>query len=344
MPGVIKYSVIIPAYNADRTIGRCLESLISQARKDVQIIVVNDGSTDGTADIIQRFADDHHCIICLHQENNGVSSARNKGLDYASGTFVTFVDSDDYVTGDYFQKLDAMDEDADICYFRYQILGSRRNQRPGVFQQIALTDDWARKMELLLASGAIMQPWSKRFKRQMIEDCRIRFIENLDISEDLNFCLAYSMCCSEIKVYSDIIYCVDTANANSLSRKARPQLTRDINKGYHCAAATLKASGRTEPEKRRLLTVLDYLYTKNVCTCIAETFKYRVPHYGKHRAEYKKIGKTFRDPLGDGTAYFCFIHRGLRFFLKHIIIFPFYAVTWLVKEHKLKKYRAGSTL
>ena len=93
----MKYSVIIPVYNSEKTIKRCIDSITLQNRSDVEIIVINDGSTDESESICKALQNEHENIIYIHQENGGVSSARNLGLSVATGEFVMFVDSDDYV-------------------------------------------------------------------------------------------------------------------------------------------------------------------------------------------------------------------------------------------------------
>lgn len=108
----VKVSVIIPAYNAARTLPRCLKSIQAQYEQNWECIVVNDGSTDNTAEIIERYAMLDSRIRVITQANCGVSAARNCGLKHAIGEYVTFVDSDDYVELDYFQSaLSAID-----CY------------------------------------------------------------------------------------------------------------------------------------------------------------------------------------------------------------------------------------
>ena len=169
MSGDIRYSVIIPVYNAEKTIERCLKSLTDQNRQDVEIIVVNDGSNDDTASVIKRYADKNSSIIYVSQENSGVSVARNKGIDYASGIYITFVDSDDYVTEDYFRELDNMENDVDLCYFQRNIIGGKQIQETELFSKINASKEWIEKMELLLSSRIIMHPVNKRFKRQIIE-------------------------------------------------------------------------------------------------------------------------------------------------------------------------------
>ena len=95
---VIRYSVIIPVFNAEKTLRRCVDSLLDQERDDIEIILVNDGSKDGSLDICNAYQRGHSCVRVIDKENGGVSSARNAGLDAAKGTCVVFVDSDDYVS------------------------------------------------------------------------------------------------------------------------------------------------------------------------------------------------------------------------------------------------------
>ena len=334
----LKYSVIIPAYNAEDTIERCLQSLLAQKRDDAEIIVINDGSTDNTANIINNLAEANETIVCLHQENGGVSNARNNGLSHAKGTYITFVDSDDWVTDDYFSELDKMDPDVDICYLQFSEDG---NEVAEIFKQIDLCEAWVDKMNLLLSSRIIMKPSNKRFKREIIINNKLQFIENLHISEDFNFCMAYSVHCKSIKTQLSPIYCLDLSNENSLSRKVRKSLTEDIVRGFSYVEDTIKDSPCDAFEKEQLLITLDYMYIKNICTCIAETFKYCKPQYLKNRKMYKEISKSFLKPLGECKGYYNIIHKILRSILKFDFIYPFYIVSWLVKEPEFKKYRGN---
>ena len=100
-----KVSIIVPVYNVEKYISRCLESLVNQTLKEIEIICVNDGSKDNSIDIVNSFAEKDERIIVLSQENAGLSAARNNGMDIAKGEFIGFVDSDDWVDLDFFEKL-----------------------------------------------------------------------------------------------------------------------------------------------------------------------------------------------------------------------------------------------
>ena len=101
---MIDLSIIIPAYNCEKTISRCLDSLVNQ-NVSKEIIVVNDGSTDGTLDILNKYANNYDFIKVITQENQGQSVARNHGLKIASGKYCFFCDSDDYIDKNLFDKL-----------------------------------------------------------------------------------------------------------------------------------------------------------------------------------------------------------------------------------------------
>ena len=115
-----KVSVIVPAYNASEYIRKCLDSLVNQTLEDIEIIVVNDGSTDNTLDILKEYKDS---IILIDQKNKGVATTRNIGISKAKGQYIAFVDSDDYVDKKMFEILynEAISNDYDMvcCDFKY---------------------------------------------------------------------------------------------------------------------------------------------------------------------------------------------------------------------------------
>ena len=99
-----KISIIVPVYNSEKYLRRCLDSLQNQSFKDIEIIIVNDGSTDNSQQIIDEYCNDRR-IVCYNQKNSGQAAARNFGLHNANGDFILFVDSDDYVELDFCEKM-----------------------------------------------------------------------------------------------------------------------------------------------------------------------------------------------------------------------------------------------
>lgn len=115
---MIKYSFIVPVYNTEKYLKKCLDSLINQTYKDFEIIVVNDGSTDKSSSIISKYQKKYKNIIVIDKENEGLSMARNRGVQKSSGKYIIFVDSDDYVSNKLLEEVDKKIDDNDILRFQ----------------------------------------------------------------------------------------------------------------------------------------------------------------------------------------------------------------------------------
>lgn len=116
---MMKYSIIVPAYNVEKYINKCLESIFSSTYKNFEVIVVNDGSTDNTEKIIKKYTKKYDNIIYIKQENKGLSEARNIGVKNVTGDYLLFVDSDDYIDEELLEKINLNINNVDIL--RYQL-------------------------------------------------------------------------------------------------------------------------------------------------------------------------------------------------------------------------------
>lgn len=115
---MIKYSFIVPVYNTEKYLKKCLDSLVNQTYKDFEIIVVNDGSTDKSSNIISKYQKKYKNIIVIDKENEGLSMARNRGVQKSSGKYIIFVDSDDYVSNKLLEEVDKKIDYSDILRFQ----------------------------------------------------------------------------------------------------------------------------------------------------------------------------------------------------------------------------------
>lgn len=173
-------SVIVPVYNAEEFIGRCLDSLMEQDfTGSYEIIVINDGSTDGTLGMVDKTAREHDIIRVYSQENGGISAARNTGLSHARGEYVLFVDSDDFVEPRYISALyDAAEcSGADITCCNYRNINSDNTIGIGcIFRHRAGVFDSAKMLGSLLRDVTVRSYiWNKMFKRGLFEKNDIRF-------------------------------------------------------------------------------------------------------------------------------------------------------------------------
>lgn len=175
-------SVIIPVYNTEKTLDRCLTSVVGQDCRGMEIIVVDDGSTDGSPSLCDRWAARDGRIRVVHKPNGGLSDARNRGLDAATACLVTFVDSDDFLAPHtYSSVLADMGPDCDIIEFPvFRFYGSARQERLslGCASFTDMADYWLRGKAYTHAYA-----WNKIFRRRMFE--QVRFPKGL-LFEDMH--------------------------------------------------------------------------------------------------------------------------------------------------------------
>lgn len=185
----ILISIVVPAYNIESYIGRCLESIIKQEYKNLEIIVVNDGSTDSTGEIIDRYAELDYRIKSIHKENGGVTSARMTGIKIALGTYIGFVDGDDYVEPDMYRRLleNMMKYQADISHCGYKMVFPKRVEYFYNTGRIEKQDNIKGIKDLL--SGTFVDPGlcNKLFHRKLFQKLLNDNImpEEIKINEDV---------------------------------------------------------------------------------------------------------------------------------------------------------------
>ena len=179
-------SVIVPIYNVEKYLSRCLDSILAQTYKNLEIILVNDGSTDGSGKICEEYKQKDSRIVVVHKKNGGLSSARNAGLDIATGSYIGFVDSDDYISLDMYelliQKMLRKDDIANIMYVRSYDSGKIVSSCvPHTMDEEISSETYLE--ELLLHIGDV-SVCSKLFSKELIGNSR--FVEGV-LNEDLLF-------------------------------------------------------------------------------------------------------------------------------------------------------------
>ncbi len=227
----MKYSVIIPVYNSEKTIKRCIESITLQNRPDVEIIIINDGSTDESESICKALQTQHNNLIYIYKENGGVSSARNLGLSVANGEFVMFVDSDDYVDNKCFDTIDKYTQsNADFYQFGFSIVANGLVKETREFPECAVNT--LMEKEVFISEGVVTRsinsPCAKIYKRKIIDEKNLRFCEELSMGEDLAFVFSFLLSAGKFERLADKIYFADIGNGESLSRKYREDLSEQL--------------------------------------------------------------------------------------------------------------------
>lgn len=232
--GTRKISVIVPVFNGEATIARCIDSILGQTLEDLELIVVDDGSTDATEQICRSYKDPR--LIFCHKENGGVSSARNLGLSMAGGKYVGFVDADDGIVPEMYEKMYAACEEfnADICVCDYKIVfdnGREANYtdllRGGYFSETEIQNE---ALPVFLgnidASGSIGNTdWGvmrRIYRRSFVIAHQICFDETLSNSEDCLFCyMATYFAKGLVYLKNEQLY-INYRNSKSLTRRYLP--------------------------------------------------------------------------------------------------------------------------
>lgn len=214
-----KISIVIPVYNSERFLERCIKSILDQTFTNWELILVDDGSTDASGDICDTISKNYDQIYVIHQQNQGYSGARNAGLELVSGDYVTFVDSDDWLERDALETLykGIIAEDADYAIggvnFVYYTDKSRTvvdhidtgvPEAPYYFHMADLAEE-GRK--LWAACGPMYYcVWSRLFKMDIIRNYHLRFNTSLKLQEDVNFTFCYMYHADKVFVSDKVFY------------------------------------------------------------------------------------------------------------------------------------------
>ena len=189
-----KVSIILPAYNAEKTIVTTLESILKQTSKEYKLIIINDGSTDKTDEICREYEQKYKKVIEYYSiSNNGVSNARNIGMKYANTKYIMFIDSDDIynkdMVGSMIEQIEQDEVDLVACGYIRRILSNGRERSTKI--NYLSTNKINEYIEKLQIKNLFNQIWNKIYKLDIIRNYNIKFNSNISIGEDFRFNLNY---------------------------------------------------------------------------------------------------------------------------------------------------------
>lgn len=211
----IKVSIIVPVYKAERFLQRCIDSLLVQSVQNWELILIDDGSPDNCGIICDEYAKKDSRINVIHQENTGVSSARNEGLNIATGEWICFVDADDYIEKSYLEVLGQADSDLIVLSAQHIDTEGKLLDRYELLDEIKSSGSESVK-EIIsshLDSPLFKTPWAKMFKRNIIDD--IRFDPNIWIGEDTLFLYEYLSKIDSIEICHGYMYYWQTSDEST---------------------------------------------------------------------------------------------------------------------------------
>ena len=216
----MKTSVIIPVYNTpENKLRRCLDSIIVQSYVDYECIIVDDGSTDCSGEIIDEYSRLDSRFIAIHKENGGVSSARNYGLEIAKGEWIVFVDSDDYLLPDHISSMmTAVSDDVDLVMTGFRFLHPDKTTEHGYNKARHIGKEAIRRFLLDSEFLRFQVPWDRAYRNKK----DLTFDEKLSLGEDRLFCYNYLMNCKGVATIERITYVHDGTDETTLSYRTYP--------------------------------------------------------------------------------------------------------------------------
>lgn len=243
-----KVSIVVPVYNSELTLDRCISSILKQTYKNIEIILIDDGSIDKSYLICKKYKNEDDRVILFKQTNKGVSSARNRALSMATGNYITFCDSDDWVESNWIEEL------IDVCIndkYNISVCGFKWLDKVNNVKIDKLYDTQVfnqgldiNKFYKLRNADMFNVLWNKMFNLEIIRKNNIRFDEDLSLGEDLIFILQYlEKCNTKISIINKCLYNYTYKQGNNLASRYNRDLFNIYNRLFSQLYSTAKKVG-----------------------------------------------------------------------------------------------------
>ena len=272
-----KVSIIVPIFNVELYLVRCIESLLIQTLKDIEIILVDDGSPDSCPLICDEYAQKDSRIKVIHKKNEGLGMARNSGIEIATGKYIAFLDSDDRVEPNMYEILynRIISSNADLVFCNYKSdLGNGQYVNKIDFKnEVFFEKEDIHKLSLDTIASApgvkkerafMFSVWKSIFRLDLIKNKQIKFVsERQYVSEDLPFLLSYFKESSKILFIPDVLYIYTATNSNSLTKQLRWSKVEATVNFYHLLNELMVADDDTIRLRTNRLLIgyfREYLY------------------------------------------------------------------------------------
>ena len=298
-----KVSVIVPVYNTEKYLRNCLDSLMFQTLQEIEVIAVNDGSTDGCKDILEEYKEKYpDKMVVIHKENGGQATARNLALGIFTGEYLGFLDSDDFVQKDMFEKMynTAKSQDADYVACGYTDI-TYEDEKEVVLQNYVASKVAKKTKDMFF--GALASPFLHLYKREVMEQSKVRFTEGY-IYEDTAFYLNLIPYIKKLATIEEAL-AVRLRHSNSTMTTFKKEKVRNIFPVLEDSISFYERNGFSEEYKKELeyfcvrILLCSSLQRiskvagfKNACELVDETMSFIGKHFPEYRSNpYMKKGK-----------------------------------------------------
>lgn len=321
-----KISVIIPVYNVEKYLRECLDSIVNQTFKDIEIICVDDGSTDKSLEILQEYKQKDQRLIVISQTNKGVSVARNIGIQNAQGEYIMFVDSDDWLANNACERAyyNAKEKKCDVLLFSHNKFNNQSCTSDGRLQDLYI--ELQNKSTTFEESASTLafspcEPWGKLYKKELLTENNINFPHNIQAGEDrvfyINVCIhAHSIC-----VLFENLYYYRQNTENSLSKNNKTTLPHLFK--THIAIKKLLKKAKIKDYNKICTINLDRTVNAYLWQWygIHNSFvqKNNIKYLYKIDNECKKVPKEYKEYLTEYDRLKLAIHNYRTLYLKKLL-------------------------
>lgn len=281
-----KYSIIIPVYNVEKYIKKCLDSVFNQSYKDYEVIVVNDGTKDNSMDIVKDYD-----VKVINQANQGLSAARNNGVKHAKGEYILFIDSDDYIEKDLLTEIDkSTNNNPDIIRYQIQEVYEENNEINKFSEQSFKDKTGVEAFELISKYHFVENAWAYVFKRKFYQDNKFEFKVGA-IHEDFGLIPLVIMKANKVNSISYVGYNYMQRQGSIMSQKNYEKTKKKVEDFYNHYLYLIKEIDKTKLDSTIFKSfIANSLYIK-ICELEKEDYK-----------KYKKLlkdNKVYENILSD---------------------------------------------
>lgn len=335
-----RISVIVPVYNVEKYLSHCIDSIITQTFTDFELLLVDDGSTDGSGKICDYYAGKDERVKVFHNENKGVSAARNQGLKEAAGDWICFVDSDDWVENDYLQCLlydGSLIGECIVCQSFYVENEScpEKRYKSRLYPDTILREPFdEHQMMAHILNDFSVNIFSKLFKKRVLNDNKIYFNEKTSVFEDAIFLHEYLLHIKEIHLRSSVSYhYMQRNNVQSLTRRRHSceELVATADELLKINELLIKKFSISNPDNRKAL-YNKYGLCQLYSACIIADKSNYLTIFGYVKGK-KSLFKKYYVPFTLEQKVFSYI-----FFAGFLSSKMFFYISWLYKSllHKIR--------
>lgn len=318
-------SIVVPAYNVEKYIGKCIFSILQQSYENIELLVINDGSQDGTQEIIDSIIKDDIRASTFKIVNSGVSAARNLGVERSKGEYLIFVDGDDYISPEYIEYMLELvvDNNADFAFSK-NCFSRKGESQVLVNEHCQVTPEKA--ISLLLSPDITVGCWNKIYKRVLITSNNIKFSTNLFYGEGLTFILQVAQKANSVVVGNKKVYHYRKNNEESATTKF------DIKKIYNGERALLEIEQFLGKESKMVNSMFKYHLSLYRLAALVQLRVNKVEH------TYKEDYRSWLSYIRKNLPEFVF-SKQLSFYRKALIFGGSISPSLVAKLDRIRRRR-----